>query len=343
MLSADGSTVVATYDAFGRMMEQTRGSNYTQILYGPGGRKLALMNGQTLQKAFVQLPGGATAIYNSSGLAYYRHSDWLGSSRLAATPTRTKYYDVAYAPYGESYDPSGTADVSFTGQNPDTVSWLDDFMFREYNPVQGRWMSPDPAGFAAVDITRPQTWNRYAYVENNPLSYIDPDGTSGCDLSDPGCWVTGDGIQVATIAGQIAWETLIGPSDAPTIPSQTDQTDAQIRKQNGCIAKALAAGGAAALQNYIPLSVSGVPIPADYQSHSDAGFTVLGATGDFLAAGGKAVVSVGLRKLSFAVVADVLDEVPFLGEGVMLIQAGKAAYDGIGAYAETFKQCMGGG
>jgi hypothetical protein len=29
---------------------------------------------------------------------------------------------------------------------------------------------------AAVDITNPQTWNRYAYVMNNPLSNIDPLG-----------------------------------------------------------------------------------------------------------------------------------------------------------------------
>jgi len=35
---------------------------------------------------------------------------------------------------------------------------------------------PDPAGMAAVDITNPQTWNRYAYVANNPLSNIDPLG-----------------------------------------------------------------------------------------------------------------------------------------------------------------------
>jgi hypothetical protein len=61
-----------------------------------------MMNGQTLTKAFVPVPGGATAVYTSSGLAYYRHSDWLGSSRFASTPTtRTKYFDVAYAPYGE--------------------------------------------------------------------------------------------------------------------------------------------------------------------------------------------------------------------------------------------------
>jgi RHS repeat-associated protein len=51
-----------------------------------------------------------------------------------------------------------------------------DFLFRRYSPVEGRWISPDPAGLAAVDITNPQTWNRYAYVANNPLSNVDPLG-----------------------------------------------------------------------------------------------------------------------------------------------------------------------
>ena len=73
-------------------------------------RKLALMNGSTLTKAFVSLPGGAQAVYNTSGLQYYRHPDWLGSSRLATTPSRTKYFDVAYAPFGENYAGSGTQD-----------------------------------------------------------------------------------------------------------------------------------------------------------------------------------------------------------------------------------------
>jgi len=43
---------------------------------------------------------------------------------------------------------------------------------------QGRWLAPDPAGLAAVDLTNPQTWNRYAYVGNNPLSNMDPMGTT---------------------------------------------------------------------------------------------------------------------------------------------------------------------
>lgn len=120
--------------------------------------------------------GGATAIYNSSALAYYRHSDWLGSSRLTSTAGRALYSSMAYAPFGEQYATSGTPDPSFTGQNSDTVASLYDFTFREHSPSQGRWISPDPAGLAAVDPTNPQTWNRYAYVANSPLSYIDPLG-----------------------------------------------------------------------------------------------------------------------------------------------------------------------
>ena len=68
------------YDAFGRMAEQTRGSSHTQIAYSPNGQKMALMNGQTLVKAYVTLPSGAKAVYTGSGLAYYRHADHLGSS-----------------------------------------------------------------------------------------------------------------------------------------------------------------------------------------------------------------------------------------------------------------------
>ena len=37
-------------------------------------------------------------------------------------------------------------------------------------------MTPDPAGLAAVDLSNPQSLNRYAYALNNPLKYIDPRG-----------------------------------------------------------------------------------------------------------------------------------------------------------------------
>jgi RHS repeat-associated protein len=190
MLNIDSGTssgVCGTYDALGRMAEKATGatctSTYTEIVYAPSGGRLATMTGQTLQQASVPLLNGTEAVYSSSGLLAYRHSDHLGSSRFASTPARTKYYDVAYAPYGEDYAGSGTADLSFTGQKRDTASWLYDFMFRKYNSAHGRWMSPDPAGIGATNPSAPQTWNRYVYVANGPLSAVDPLGL----LDEPTC------------------------------------------------------------------------------------------------------------------------------------------------------------
>lgn len=39
----------------------------------------------------------------------------------------------------------------------------------------------DPAG-ESVSLSRPQTWNRYVYSYNNPLSYVDPDGRAPKDI-----------------------------------------------------------------------------------------------------------------------------------------------------------------
>ena len=117
-------------------------------------------------------------MYNASGLQYYRHPDWLGSSRFSSTPTRTMYNDLAFAPFGEQYAQAGSTgvtDTSFAGNNENTVANLYDAQFREYG-IQGRWPSPDPAGVAAVDPSNPQSWNRYAYALNNPLALVDPSG-----------------------------------------------------------------------------------------------------------------------------------------------------------------------
>jgi RHS repeat-associated protein len=178
-------TVTVTYDALGRAVELYGGGTYREIVYAPSGGKLALMSGQSLLKGFVQLTGGTTAVYSSSGLDHYRHSDWLGSARLATTPTQTVYGEVAYAPYGETYAASGNNDFSWTGINADiepaNPETLYDFPAREYG-IQGRWPSPDPAGLLAVDSRNPQSWNRYAYVLNNPLAMTDPTGMWGAEM-----------------------------------------------------------------------------------------------------------------------------------------------------------------
>ena len=69
-----------------------------------------------------------------------------------------------FAPFGEQYATSGTADASFTGQDQDTLSSLYDFPASRLSPSQGRWISPNPAGIAAVSLDNPQSWNRYGYI-----------------------------------------------------------------------------------------------------------------------------------------------------------------------------------
>jgi RHS repeat-associated protein len=163
------------YDAFSRTVDQSQSTVHTQVIYSPTGTKLALMNGATLKKAFIPLPGGAAAVYNSSGLQYYGHPDHLRSTRLGSTSSRTMSFDLAYAPFGEIYASSGPIDPGFTGHRQDTVGGLYDFEARQYSN-QGRWPSPDPAGKYAVSHDLPQSWNRYAYVSNSPTEFVDPLG-----------------------------------------------------------------------------------------------------------------------------------------------------------------------
>jgi RHS repeat-associated protein len=81
----------------------------------------------------------------------------------------------------------------FTGKERDAETGLDYFLARYYSGAQGRFLSPDEwkggivdpttgqdietnTALPYADITDPQTLNKYAYVRNNPLKYIDPDG-----------------------------------------------------------------------------------------------------------------------------------------------------------------------
>jgi RHS repeat-associated protein len=59
-----------------------------------------------------------------------------------------------------------------------------------------RWMDPWLGRFAQADTMipgagDPQAWDRYAFVNNNPVRYIDPSGHAFCQGYDGGC--TGDG------------------------------------------------------------------------------------------------------------------------------------------------------
>jgi RHS repeat-associated protein len=65
--------------------------------------------------------------------------------------------------------------LAFTGKERDAETGLDYFGARYMSSAQGRFTSPDPL-LASGRVENPQTWNRYAYVLNNPLRLIDRTG-----------------------------------------------------------------------------------------------------------------------------------------------------------------------
>lgn len=177
-------TTVNAFDAFGRLTEIELGPGF-QYFYLPDGSTV-FFEGPLARRAKLKLPGGATVNYdenNGTGLLDYTHPDHLGSVRLTSSPTRAYMSSLAYAPFSEMYAMSGwQGEQAFTGMgsNSGDDSWT--FPARQYSN-QGRWVSPDPAGLAAVNPANPQSWNRYAYVLNDPCTFVDPLGLSQCDFN----------------------------------------------------------------------------------------------------------------------------------------------------------------
>lgn len=168
-----------------RPVEQNRSGGYTPLQYSPSGFLMQL-NAPSGQSSFVPVPAGGMAIWANNTI-YYRHPEWLGSSRLTSDQNHNIYSDSAYSPFGEVYAQAGLSDESFTGMDQSTVTNMYDFPARELAIVQSNWLSPDPAGLASVDPSDPQTWNRYAYVRNSPLTETDPTGMGGFVNGQPAC------------------------------------------------------------------------------------------------------------------------------------------------------------
>jgi RHS repeat-associated protein len=121
------------------------------------------------------------------------HLDHLGTPRLVTSDDGqlVSYHD--YYPFGDEHSPVAQEvpsgfdredPLKFTGHERDYAGGMGgedghavDYMHaRYYNPSVGRLLSVDPV---EGDPSRPQSWNRYAYVMNNPLNRVDPTGRCG--------------------------------------------------------------------------------------------------------------------------------------------------------------------
>ena len=105
----------------------------------------------------------------------YVHTDVLGSPVVETnaigeeiTGTRT-----LYEPYGTPLTTPRDGAPSYTGHPYDTGTGLIYAQQRYYDPQLGVFYSPDPM---AVDTTSAFNFNRYAYANNSPYKFTDPDG-----------------------------------------------------------------------------------------------------------------------------------------------------------------------
>ncbi len=184
------------YDANGLRVQKTIGSSQTSYLFDLSGNVVAEDYGAGWAPGYVYAGGQLIAEYKN-GTTYFVHGNHLGSSSILTSVAGGVLDCDAFYPFGEQdisiCISSNSTSHKFTGDERDTETNLDHTWFRQYTSAQGRWMTPDPAGLAAVDPTNPQSWNRYAYVLNDPLNFIDPlgldCGDAGWELVDVTGWI----------------------------------------------------------------------------------------------------------------------------------------------------------
>jgi len=116
-----------------------------------------------------------------AGVTYF-HTDRLGTPILATDESGGVIWSKRYSAYGLQSPPAIDTEQSFTGHERDAETGLTYMQGRFYDPSIGRFLSMDPAPVRAEE---PATFNRYAYANNNPLSYIDPDGRDSYLVSRP--------------------------------------------------------------------------------------------------------------------------------------------------------------
>jgi RHS repeat-associated protein len=154
---------------------------------------------------YVYRTGGLLAAITPQGSTETRkhfHLDHLGSAVLITDDNGQRVSSHKYWPFGTEA-PGGDTDgerMKFTGHERDLTPFdpngLDYMHARFYSSNTGRFLSVDPT-WDSADLARPQAWNRYAYVQNNPMGKVDPDGRDTWDL-------------VSGVANAIGSDNLIG-------------------------------------------------------------------------------------------------------------------------------------
>lgn len=171
---ADAATATVLVAQFKQLEGSTKLTNLTQPLLQAKPHHLArIMNSSTttLQNNEVQ-----------SSKLFFMYSDHLGSTSAIQKDGSTEVNQVRYYPFGDwrgDKPENLPGSRGYTGHMMNNLGdGADDLGLiymnaRYYLPNTNRFLTPDTI---VPDPTNPQSFNRYAYVYNNPINYVDPSG-----------------------------------------------------------------------------------------------------------------------------------------------------------------------
>ena len=150
---------------------------------------------------------------------YFYINDHLGTPQQLVDSQGAVVWQAAALPFGKTQVQLGTVqnNLRFPGQYFDAETGLHYNWNRYYDPDTGRYLSPDPIGLNGG-------LNLYAYVENDPVNWMDPEGLApsfGSCLAK--CAADQLGLSdLAALAGAISGLPILPKSWAP--PNATGNT-----------------------------------------------------------------------------------------------------------------------
>jgi len=111
------------------------------------------------------------SVWFTSDNIVWLHANHLGAPEAATDATGKLIWQARYAAFGQAHvsSQSFSLNLRLPGQYADAESGLHYNRQRYYDPERGQYLTPDPLG-------TPNGPNGYAYVNYNPLKYVDPDG-----------------------------------------------------------------------------------------------------------------------------------------------------------------------
>ncbi|TIH08829.1 RHS repeat-associated core domain-containing protein, partial [Marinifilum sp. JC120] len=108
-----------------------------------------------------------------NGQVFLFATDQLGSVFTVADPSGNSVQEVLYDSFGrriQNSNPEHDLALGFCGGLYDSDTGLIHFGYREYDPVIGRFISPDPLGYDGGDV------DVYGYCLDDPINFTDRDG-----------------------------------------------------------------------------------------------------------------------------------------------------------------------